>query len=89
LSSLFRFNAARAWPTLHAVSVASLVTCLLASCSTEPPVPEAAGNQETHTVVAPSRGAGAEVTSLSLVQLREKLGSLKGKVVIVDLWALW
>lgn len=89
MSSFFRFNAARAWSTLYAVSVASLVTCVLSSCNTEPPVPDASGGQDTHTAVAPSRSNVADTSSLSLAQLREKLRSLKGKVVVVDLWALW
>lgn len=89
MSSFFRFNAASVRSTFCAVSVASLVTCVFSSCNSERPVPDASGDQDTHKVVAPNRGHVAEISSLSLAQLREKLGSLKGKPVVVDLWALW
>lgn len=87
-----------AFPCLKAVTGARstwlLVGALLASCvsfscnrRTAPQV--ARDVEDAHAATASTQDAAPTLASLSLAQLRKKLSSLKGKVVVVDLWALW
>ncbi len=66
----------------------------LSSCGEDPnaveevePVPtERAMKVPTPVTIEP---VDVELTAMSLQQLRDRLSDLKGKIVVVDLWALW
>lgn len=81
-------------PSWLVVSGAMLAVCLCSSCHTQSPSSVNGDSQAAQSSVPSAQATLAQATSahpvqLSLAQLRQKLGSLKGKVVLIDLWALW
>jgi hypothetical protein len=60
--------------------------------ATPPPSPpDGAETEPASTIPSPEIAASVDVdlSVMSLKQVRDRIGNLKGKMVIVDLWALW
>ena len=68
--------------------LASLGFLVLAGCSNSPPAPVSQQAKDTKAAVQPPADA-VQVKLVKYDGLQEAIKQLKGKVVVVDVWADW
>lgn len=75
--------------------IAAGLVFLLAGCADSPPTAELTGTRSTSNVVTPSNGESkiarlpVSAAVMSLPDVKNTIAAHKGKVVVVDLWAMW